>query len=37
MAGKRVTVDGWLKQELREEGFRLLWSERPAEHLGCEK
>ena len=28
MASKRMTVDGWLKEELRDEEFRQLWSER---------
>jgi DNA-binding XRE family transcriptional regulator len=30
MAGKRITVDEWLKEELKEEEFRLLWNERQA-------
>ena len=30
MARKRVTVDDWLKEEMRDEEFRLLWSEREA-------
>jgi DNA-binding XRE family transcriptional regulator len=30
MARKRVTVDDWLKEEKRDEEFRLLWSEREA-------
>jgi DNA-binding XRE family transcriptional regulator len=30
MAEKRVTVDDWLKEELRDEGFRLRWNEREA-------
>jgi predicted transcriptional regulator len=30
MAGKRATVDDWLKEELEDEGFRLLWNEREA-------
>jgi predicted transcriptional regulator len=25
-----VTVDDWLKEELQDEGFRLLWTEREA-------
>jgi DNA-binding XRE family transcriptional regulator len=28
MAEKRVTVDDWLKEELRDEGFPLRWHER---------
>jgi DNA-binding XRE family transcriptional regulator len=28
MASKRMTVDGWLKEELRDEEFRQLWSAR---------
>ena len=28
MANKRTTVDGWLKEELRDEEFRQLWSKR---------
>jgi len=27
---RRVTVDDWLKEELRDEGFRLQWNEREA-------
>jgi DNA-binding XRE family transcriptional regulator len=30
MGEKRVTVDDWLKEELRDEGFRLRWNEREA-------
>ena len=30
MAGKRVTVDDWLAEELQDEEFRLLWNEREA-------
>jgi DNA-binding XRE family transcriptional regulator len=30
MARKRVTVDEWLEEELQDEEFRLLWSEREA-------
>ena len=30
MARKRVTVDDWLKEEMRDQEFRLLWSEREA-------
>ncbi len=31
MAGaRRVTLDDWLKEELKDEGFRLLWNEREA-------
>jgi DNA-binding XRE family transcriptional regulator len=30
MAGKRVTVDDWLAEELHDEEFRLLWNEREA-------
>jgi len=30
MATKRITVDDWLKDELRDEEFRLLWNERKA-------
>lgn len=30
MASKRITVHEWLKEELKEEEFRLLWSERQA-------
>ncbi len=29
-AEKRVTVDDWLKEELRDDGFRLRWHEREA-------
>ena len=28
MADKRVTVDDWLKEELRDDGFRLRWDGR---------
>lgn len=27
---RRVTVDDWLKEELKDEGFRVLWNERQA-------
>jgi len=30
MAGKRVTVDDWLAEELQDGEFRLLWNEREA-------
>jgi len=30
MGGKHVTVGDWLKEEMRDEGFRLLWKEREA-------
>lgn len=30
MARKRVAVGDWLKEEKRDEGFRLLWREREA-------
>ena len=30
MAEKRVTVDDWLKEELGDKEFRLLWNERQA-------
>jgi DNA-binding XRE family transcriptional regulator len=30
MAEKRVTVDDWLKEELGDKEFRLLWNEREA-------
>ncbi len=30
MPRKRVTVDGWLREELRDEEFRVRWREREA-------
>ena len=30
MAVKIVTLDNWLKEEMRDEDFRLLWNEREA-------
>jgi len=32
MARKRVAVGDWLKEEMRDEGFRLLWREREASY-----
>jgi DNA-binding XRE family transcriptional regulator len=30
MARKRMTVDGWIEEEMQDEEFRLLWREREA-------
>ena len=32
MARKRIAVDDWLKEELRDEEFRQLWNERAASY-----